>query len=283
MKKKKSVIKNIRKKKILDEDYSIAFDFATKAYKQFKEIIKSIVLFGSVPKEKAVKKSDIDIIIIVDDCTVQWDQELIAWYREELGKLIARQSYKRELHINTVTLSSFWEEIKAGEPVAINVIRYGQALIDFGGFFDPLKVLLAKGRIRPTPEAIFVTLRRGPEHIIRARFNVLSAIENLYWSMVDSAHAALMAANQVPPSPEHVGEMLTEVFVKKRRLDKKFVEHYNEIYFLMHNILHGSIKSIRGKEVDDHIARVEEFEKEMRRITTRLIEEEKIIRIQEKK
>ena len=78
-KKKKSLEK---KKKILNKDYDIAYDFSTKVYKKFKEVIKSIVLFGSVAKAEPVSKSDIDIIIIVDDASIRWDQELIAWYRE---------------------------------------------------------------------------------------------------------------------------------------------------------------------------------------------------------
>ena len=37
------------------------------------------------------------------------------------------------------------EEVRAGEPAVINMLRYGETLVDHGGFFNPLKVLLAKG------------------------------------------------------------------------------------------------------------------------------------------
>lgn len=268
--------------KALDTNYDIAYDFATKAYKQFRELVKSIVLFGSVAKEQAVAGSDIDLIIIVDDCAISWDQELIAWYRQELENLLLKQNYKKELHINTVTLSAFWEELKAGEPVVINIVRYGQALIDFGGFFDPIKVLLAKGRIRPTPESVFVTLRRAPVHIARARLNVVSSIENLYWALVDSAHSALMAANYVPPSPEHIAEMLTEAFVNTKKLDKKYVDYYNSFYTLTHSILHGEKKFVKGAEIDLHIEKVLDFEAKMREITTKLLEGKHIIIVEDK-
>ena len=283
MKKKEEVVKKTKKDKILTEDYDIAYDFAIKAYKRFQEIVKCIVLFGSTAKLEATKKSDIDLIIIVDDASIVWDQELIAWYREELGKLVANQDYKKDLHINTVTLSIFWEEVKAGEPVVINVLRYGQALVDYGGFFAPLKVLLAKGRIRPTPEAVYTTLRRGPEHIQRAKIAILSAIDNLYWSMVDSAHAALMANNEVPPSPEHIAEMLYESFVKKGMLDKKYVNWYEEVRTLTKNIVHGNIKDLKGKEVDEHIEKVIEFEKTLRILASKLIADQKIIQVNERK
>ena len=277
---KKKVIKHHTKRKSHSKkqksDYDIAYDFATKTYKKFQEAIKSIVLFGSVSKNDTTKGSDIDILIIVDDCSVQWDQELIAWYREELGKILENQSDK--LHINTVTLSTFWEDVREGEPAAINIIRYGQTLIDFGGFFDPLKALLAKGRIRPTSEAVFTTLRRAPMHISRAKFDIVNSIEHLYWAMVNSAHSALMAKNQIPPSPEHVGEMLEEIFVKNKILDKKYVKWYGEMYQLAHDIIHGNIKHLTGKDIDVLMARTINFEKKLRDITSNLIHKQKIIR-----
>lgn len=266
----------------LTSDYEIAYDFAIRVYKRFKEAVKSIVLFGSVAKGEAKSGSDLDIIIFIDDCAIEWDQELIAWYREELRKVIEEKRYSRELHINTVTMSTFWDEVRAGEPVAINVIRYGQALIDFGGFFEPLKVLLAKGKIRPSTEAIFNTLKRAPLHIAKAKFEIVSTIENLYWSMVDASHAALMAANQVPPSPEHIPELLQEVFVSKKRLDEKYVRWYNETYLLAHDVLHGKVKELQGREIDEILEKAKDFEKTMREITTRLISKEKIIDIEKR-
>jgi len=272
-----------KKKEVsVSESEKIALDFSTKVYKKFKEIIKSIVLFGGVAKEKISKKSDVDLMIIIDDCTIQWDQELIAWYREELAKLLNAQPYKKKIHLNTVTLTTYWEEVKAGEPVAINALRYGKALIDFGGYFEPLKVLLARGRIRPTPEAVLTNLRRAPLHIAKTRFSIVSAVEGLYWAMVDSAHAALMAANQVPPSPEHISILLNDIFVKHNELDKKYVQTYEEMRKLVKEITHGNIKHIKGREVDNHIKIVEEFVQEMTDLTEKLLKGEKIIRVKKK-
>src|SRR3989344_1447536 len=98
MKKYKLIKKQKKIEQIQDQNFKTAYDFAAKAYKQFNEVIKTIVLFGSVAKEKTKPSSDIDLIIIVDDCTIQWDQELIAWYREELTRLTAKQLYAKKLH-----------------------------------------------------------------------------------------------------------------------------------------------------------------------------------------
>src|SRR3989344_8485712 len=221
-------------------------DFATKVYQKFDKIVKSIVLFGSSMKQNATSTSDVDIIIVIDDAAIQWDQELIALYREELGKLIATNPYKKELHITTVRITTWWDDMMKGDPVIINVLRYGEALIDFGGFFNPLKILLAKGRIRPTPEAVFTTMKRAPDHLGRAKGSILGSVEGFYWGCVDAAHAALMAVNEVPPSPEHVGEMLNERFVKQKMLNEKYVRYYDDVRKAAKEITHGDVREING-------------------------------------
>ena len=172
----------------------IASDFATKVYEKFDQMIKSIVLFGSSAKKTATADSDIDIVIIIDDVSVVWDQELIAWYREELGIIVKQNPYAKALHINTVKLSTWWDDMMRGDPVIINILRYGDALIDHGGFFNPLRVLLKEGKIKSTPESIYTLLQRAPGHMTRAKQSMLAVVDGLYWTMVDSAHAALIAA-----------------------------------------------------------------------------------------
>jgi uncharacterized protein (UPF0332 family)/predicted nucleotidyltransferase len=269
-------------KQVSVTDKEFAYDFSKKAYKKFKTVIKSVVLFGSVTKGKTKKGSDIDIVIIIDDCVIDWDQDLIAWYRHEMSQLLSKQKYSDRIHLTTVTLSTFMEEVRVGEPAVINMIRFGETLIDHGGFYNPLKVLLAKGKIRPTPESIFVTLRRAPMHLAKAKIDIVASIENVYWSMVDSAHAALMAAGEVPPSPESVADMLNLIFVSKKQLDKKYIIWFNEIYDLTHDILHGNVKYLEGKEIDKYLDRAVEFEKIMRVMTSKLIMDEKIIKTEKR-
>ncbi len=255
----------------LSKEYDIAYDFANKVYTKFEKMIKSIVLFGSTAKRIAESGSDIDIIVIVDDCSVQWDEELVAWYREELGKIVQANPYKKSLHINTVRLSTWWQDLIRGDPVVVNVIRYGEPLIDFGGFFIPLKTLLQQGRIRSTPEAIYTALQRAPLHMLRSKAAVLNSIEGLYWAMVDSAHAALIAAKQTPPSPEHIGEMLTEQFVKQKMLNPRLVLWYNEMYNLAHKILHGTVKEIKGNDIDLWHVRTDEFVRTMAGLIKKIV------------
>ena len=257
-KKKKLSAKDFPTLKLIDER-DIALDFAKKIYKRLDRIVKSVILFGSSVKNTATSTSDIDIIVLLDDATVQFDEKLTAWYRGELGKIIQENPYKKSLHVNTVRITTWWQDLLRGDPVVVNVLRYGEALIDLGGFFNPLKVLLQQGKIRSTPEAIYTTLQRAPTHLARSKASELAAVEGIYWAMVDSAHAALMAAEKSPPSPEHIPIMLKEVFVDKKMLDMDYVVWYRDIHMLHRKIVHGEITDLRGAELDDWQDKADRF------------------------
>lgn len=268
IKKKSKTIKKTRKKekskkeisslKIINEN-EIALDFSTKLYKKFDKLIKSVVLFGSSVKKTSTSSSDIDLIIIVDDASIKFDNEVINWYRQELSKIIQQNPYQKELHINTVRLTTWWQDLIKGDPIVINIIRYGVPILDFGGYFTPLRVLLEQGKIRATPEAIYTSLERAPQHLARSKFAESSAIEGVYWAMVDAAHALLITANILPPSPEHISGLLKEHFVNKKLLNIKYVIWYRDVYLLHKQIVHGSIKDIKGQDLDTWQDRAEEF------------------------
>jgi predicted nucleotidyltransferase/uncharacterized protein (UPF0332 family) len=255
----------------LKTETDIAMDFAVKVYKKFNKIVKSIVLFGSTTKQNVTPGSDIDVMILIDDTSVKWDQELIAWYREELEKTIQESPYKKELHINTVKLSTWWEDLMKGDPVILNILRYGEAMIDAGGFFNPLKELLLQGKIKSTPEAIYSCLQRAPLHFARSKASELGAIEGLYWTMVDSAHAALIAANVSPPSPEHIPGELKENFVNSGKLKMKYVDWFRDLNLLHKKVVHGEITDLKGIEIDDWQNKTEDFLRTMAQLVNELV------------
>jgi len=279
---KKAIKKQSQKttKKIIQEapslklrtEFDIATDFGVKSYKKFDKIIKAIVLFGSSIKNTSTTGSDIDLIIIIDDVSIEWNQELIAWYRKELDRLLRINPYRKSLHINTIKLSTWWEDLMRGDPVVMNILRYGEAIIDMAGFYEPIKLLLLKGRIRPSPEAIYNCLQRAPTHIARSKIAELNSIEGLYWAMVDSAHAALIASGLTPPSPEHIPLELKQAFVDKGKLNMKYIVWYREILTLHKDISHGKIHDLKGVEIDEHQKRTEEFFETMTQLVKELVE-----------
>src|SRR3989338_6022936 len=115
-------------------------------------LIRGVIIFGSAARKKTTEKSDIDVLVIIDDLTISLSPEVVEAYRVIVNKTIVRVSTR--LHITTLRFTSFWEYMRNGDPIGINILREGVAMID-SGFFEPLQVLLKKGKIRPTSESIW--------------------------------------------------------------------------------------------------------------------------------
>ncbi|MCK4589444.1 MAG: nucleotidyltransferase domain-containing protein [Nanoarchaeota archaeon] len=250
------------------DDVKIANDFAKKLKLELGDFLVAVVIFGSTMKKTARKGSDIDILVVGDDISFQLTQELIEAYRIITENVIGAVSKK--LHVTSMTFTSFWEYVKAGDPVAINILRDGVALIDTG-FFNPLQILLKQGRIRPSEESIWRYFGRAPRTLTNSRWHLLQATLDLYWAVIDAAHAALMRMGHVPPSPEHAADVLHDKLVKKKLLEAKYVATMKKFYDLSKMITHREIQYIDGKDYDKNLKEANEFVERMRRF----IEEKK--------
>jgi len=252
------------------KERDIAMDFAQKVYRRIGTPIKSIVLFGSSAKGVSTPKSDIDIVILIDDASIMWDGELIAWYRGELQKILNANKYPKPLHINTVRMTTWWNEMLRGEPVVMNIIRWGDPLIDFAGFFTPLKSLLMQGQLKSTPEMVFVTLGRAPSHLGRCKVNMITAMESIYWAFVDASHAALIAAKVSPPSPEHIPALMRQNLVDKGMIKGKYVDWYRDVYILTHKVIRGEVDGVRGEDLQLWKDRADEYIREMASVVKKI-------------
>ncbi len=261
----------------LMNEYEIALDFVTRVHQKFDRLVKASILFGSLAKNTATEKSDVDIILIIDDAAVAWDIELIAWYREELSRLVKASSYTRELHVNSIKLTTWWQDLLEGDPVVINIIRYGRVLVDSGGFFNPLKILLQQGKIKSTVESVYMALQRSPMHLLRSKAAKVSAIEGIYWAMIDAAQAALVTAGRLPPSPEHIPLFLKEVFVDQGMCKEDYAYAIRDIYTLHKRITYGEIRDIRGTDLDTWYETAENFIVEMTRLIDVSIDKAKAV------
>ncbi len=246
----------------INEDVETVRKFARILYKEFGEFIRALVLFGSAVKNPGAKHRDLDVLIIVDDLRFSFSREIVETYRIIVARAIADVAPDR-LHVQSMKMTGWWEYVRAGDPVAINVLRYGLAIIDTG-FFDPLQALLEQGRIRPTRESIWTYFTLAPASLSRSKDKLLAATIDLYWSAVDSAHAALMVAGETPPSPEHVAEMLEKTLVASGRIKPKYAKTMQELYNLFKQIVHRGIREISGKDYDHYKEKAEEFVSEMK-------------------
>ena len=180
-----------------------------------------------------------------------------------MERLIVETSQR--LHVTSLKFTHFWDYVRAGDPIAINILSDGVAILDTG-FFEPLQALLFQGRIRPSEEAIWAYYARAPRTIELSKSRVLQAALDLYWAVIDSAHAALMRKGAVPPTPKHVAEMLDDVLVKNKLLEKRYVDVMKKFYDLSKKIIYREIKSISGKEFDNYYKEAKDFVDRMHKI-----------------
>lgn len=232
----------------VNEDITLARQFGKVMYKEFGNFISCLVLFGSAAKNIPSPKRDIDILIVLDDVRIKFTKELVETYRILTERAIADVEPQR-LHVQSMKLTAFWEYVRAGDPVAINILRSGVALIDTG-FFDPLQALLDQGRIRPSDESVWTYFTMAPASLHRAEQHLLTAVVDLYWAAIDAAHAALMTVGETPPSPSHSVDMIRDVLVDKHHLSGQCARAMEELYKAFKGITHRDIKSVSAKDYE---------------------------------
>lgn len=239
--------------------------FTENIHKEFGNFISAVILFGSTARNLQRAK-DIDILIVLDDVRVKFTRELTETYRILTEKAMARASPNNPqlLHVQSMTLTSFWEYVRAGDPVAINILRDGIALID-SGFFSPLQLLLREGRIRPSEEAVHNYYTMASSSILRSKQNMLNATLDLYWATIDAAHAALMTQGEVPPSPSHITEVFHKRLVRTNIIPKKYEHILQTMYALSRKITHREIREITGKDYDKYRKMTDDFVKAIKR------------------
>ncbi|MBT3940425.1 hypothetical protein HOD83_03750 [Candidatus Woesearchaeota archaeon] len=250
-------------KKYPKKELDSARKLAQKLYKEFGSFIVAMTLFGSTARGDH-KQHDIDILVIIDDVHVRMTRELIEAYRIILAKSVAAVDPKR-LHVQTMNWSSFWEYVRVGDPVAINILRDSISLIDIG-FFDPLQTLLFQGRIRPSEESIWTYFSLAPTSLNSSKMHITSAILDLYWAAIDAAHAALMSIGEVPPSPAHVADMIDKKLVASGHVPARCATLMRHMYLLSKQITHGKYSHLEGEDYDKYHRHVTNFVKDMKSV-----------------
>ena len=250
-------------KQYKEEELRIAYKFTGDIKKELGQFVKGVIIFGSVARKSHKPHGDIDLLVVIDDLSTNVTPEFLEAYRVLIQKIIARTSQK--LHITTLRFTSFWDYLRNGDPIGVNIVRDGVALFD-AGFFEPMQLLLRRGRVRPSTESIWTYFVRAPNTLHNSKWHILQATLDLYWAVIDSAHAALMQHGEVPPTPEHVSDMLNDKLVKNKLLEKHYVEVMRTFYKLSRMITHREIKEISGGQYDKYYHAAADFVQRMKSI-----------------
>ena len=229
--------------------------FTNEARRHYGNIIKSVLIFGSAAKGTMVKGSDADLWVVLDDTMTKGSEDL-----EKVNSqlyLIAHEL--KDLHIQTATLTEFWDWARVGHPMVYNFIKEGVAIYDTG-FFEPIKNLLNMGRIPATREAIENYMEGAPKKLMRAKtVKLLMLAEDAYYAMLNSAQAVLMFMGLPPPVPNKAYEEVKVNLVEPGILEPEYAEWLKEIIDIRKKIEHKEIMDVEGKFVDEWLAKAEKF------------------------
>jgi predicted nucleotidyltransferase len=256
--------KNPNVHKYKNDDFALATKFSAGIKQELGDFVKCVVLFGSAARaERGFQEHDIDVLMVIDDLTKVLSPEVIEAYRIITQSVASRVS--KRLHITTLKLTTFWEYVRGGDPLAVNILRDGVPLKDVG-IFEPLQMLLFQGKVKPTKESVWSYFARAPLTIKNSEWHVLQATVDLYWACIDAAHAAIMKVGEVPASPAHVADMVREKLVRPKIVPAKYADMMKMFYDLNKRITYRQVERVTGKEYERYRELAEDFVRAMQAV-----------------
>jgi predicted nucleotidyltransferase/uncharacterized protein (UPF0332 family) len=244
-------------------------EFSKKILEKHGPHIKCIIAWGSLVRGEFHSKSDIDLVIVVDDTRGDLNEEA----REEMDDFIRKTAKETDENLSPQpvwTLTEFWDMVRESSPLAYTLLRDGIPAYDTG-FFMPTKRLMQMGRMPATKEAVERRMADVPRRINRVKNAKLWMVaEDLYYAMLNPIQALVMYMGKAPPDPNHAVEAGKKYLVETGLTDKKFIDYYKEVWLLRKDVEHKKITEIAGKEVDKFIKKSEEFIEEMENVLKKL-------------
>src|SRR3989344_3722200 len=242
--------------------------------RKFERYVVSYVIGGSLVRGEAIKTSDVDVFVIINDTDVkrmprlELKERLRGIIYQYIGEASALAGVKNKLNVQVYLLTDFWESVKDAHPVMFTFIRDGVPLYDRGTFM-PWKALLKMGKLKPSPESIDMFMSMGDNTTKRAERTLLEiVIGEIYWGVITPSQALLMLYGLPPPTPKQVVSEMKNIFVdKEKMLEKKYLDILEEIVIKYYKgYEHGKIKKVSGKEVDRLLLNMEDYIKRMKEL-----------------
>lgn len=248
---------------------------------KFDKYVVSYVIGGSLVRGEAVKSSDIDVFIIINDTDVKRMPRLELLERlrgmiyQYVTEATALARVKNKLEPQIYLLTDFWQSVKDAHPVMFTFIRDGIPLYDKGTFM-PWKALLKMGKLKPSPEAIDMFMSMGDKTSKIVKRTLLDlVVRDIYWGITTPTQALFMLQGLPPPVPKHLVSETKKIFVDKEKLlEKKYVNILEKIIGIYKDYEHEKIKEIKGVVVDklmtdmeDYLKRLKELRKQIEKRT----------------
>src|SRR3972149_2475698 len=199
------------------EIYEKIVFFTNEARKQYGNIVKCVMIFGSAAKGQMVKGSDADLWVVLDDTATKSSEDLDKVNAQLY--LIAHEL--KDIHIQTATLTEVWQWLKMGSPELVNYLRYGLVVYDTG-FVKPVQRMLQMGLIPPSDETISLKARAADARYRKIRFDIKSMVFELRYTAMDMIQAVVMHHYKAAPDYKAAPEFM-EKLVKEKKVEKTYV------------------------------------------------------------
>lgn len=239
---------------------------------KFEKYVVSYVIGGSLIRGDAVKSSDVDVFVIINDTDVKRmpRRELLERLRGIIYQYVAEATQiagvKNRLEPQIYLLTDFWDAVKDAHPVMFTFIRDGVPLYDRGTFM-PWKALLRMGKLKPSPEAIDMFMSMGDGVIPRSKRTLLTDIfTNIFWSVTTPAQAILMLNGSPPPTSKELVGAFKKDFLETKMIEKKYVDFLEKIIKTWKDYEHEKIKEVSGADIDKYLVKTEEFIKRLKEL-----------------
>jgi len=256
----KLVEKKDVKIKSKEEIFSKVIAFTNEARRQYGEIIKSVLIFGSAAKGTMKEGSDIDVWVILDDTATKTSEDL----QKVNAQLYLIAQELKDLHIQTTTLTEFWNWIKIGSPELVNFLRYGLAIYDTG-FIKPVQRMLEMGLIPPSEEAVKLKANASEARIKKIELDLKSIIFELRYAATDACQAVVMYYYKAQPDQKALPEYL-ERLVKEKKIEAQIVEKFKLLDKLWKDIDHKNVEMVTPDYLEKALTLSKEIVESMKKL-----------------
>ena len=241
--------------------------------------IKAIWIYGSFARGDAKPTSDIDVMTLVDDATVDIPDSELAQISADILEINNDVKKKTKINVHfqpAKRLTDWWDLLRSGEPWAFTSMRDALPVYDPSGYVEPLNRLLKEGRMVGTMERSQMLIQRAPSRLDDVRKIFLEDITaDLLFAMVESGQAVLMFYGVAPPSAKNLGNALRKHFVPKKILEGFYADIIDDFYNITRRIDHGELTKFSAKEVNYWVTKARDFIYRMDGVFSKLETEKK--------
>jgi predicted nucleotidyltransferase len=252
-----------------DELFAKVVRFTNEARKQYGNVVKSVLIFGSAARGGMVKGSDADIWVVLDDTATKGtaDLERVTAHLQ----LIAHEA--KDLHVQTTALTEFWQWMKLGSPELVNFLRYSLPVYDTG-FIKPVKRMLDMGLLPPSEETVKLKAMAGRTRLKKVELDMRSMVFESRYAALDTCQAVAMHYYKQQPDAKSMPDTLRRL-VKDRKLQAAYVRKFEQLNKLWKDIDHGKVKEIDCGYLGKAVALAEDIVERMDRLLPKEMREEK--------